>query len=168
MAEIKLHGKRGEGKVALCDDADYALLSQYRWHVNSDGYVRTYWRKPGIRSTTIQMHLLLIDEKGGRYKDHRDGNKLDNRRANLRPCTQQENSFNRRMHRNNKSGYKGVVQRKGKWAAFVHKDRRQTFLGLYDTPELAAAAYNGAARALFGAFARLNVLPLPEVAHASD
>ncbi|MDL2342597.1 HNH endonuclease [Deinococcus sp. MIMF12] len=153
--------------MALCDDADLALLSQHRWHLSRRGYPRTYWRKEGVRSATLEMHLLLRDEKGGGYKDHINGDPLDNRRANLRACTAQENAWNRRAHRNSKTGVKGVSPHKGKFRATIHKSGAQIYLGTFTTVELAAAAYNGAAVALYGAFARLNPLPL-EVAHASD
>lgn len=167
MAEIPLHGLRGKGKVALCDDADFALLSGYRWHLSRTGYPRTYWRKPGVRSTTLDMHQLLRDEKGGAYKDHINGDPLDNRRANLRPCTPQENAWNKRGHRNSKTGVKGVSPYKGKFRATIHKSGEQIYLGTFATVELAAAAYNGAAVALYRGFARLNPLPV-EASHAAD
>ncbi|GAA5514919.1 hypothetical protein Dcar01_03683 [Deinococcus carri] len=170
MAEIKLHGKRGEGKVALCDDADYALLSRHRWHLDKRGYARTYRPLEYGRSTTVAMHQLLADEKGGHYRDHLNGDRLNNRRANLRPCTQRENSYNRCVHRNSKTRVKGVSRYRGKYRAVIHKDGEQVYLGLFPTLDLAAAAYNGAAIALFGAFARLNPIPVPAegVPNAAD
>ncbi|MFC4636961.1 HNH endonuclease [Deinococcus hohokamensis] len=174
MAQIPLHGKRGKGKVALCDDADLPLLSGHRWHLCHHGYARTNLRRADGRSSTIEMHLLLRDKDGGTFKDHKNGDKLDNRRQNLRPCTQAENSRNRRMHRNNKSGFKGVSRHKKGWRAVIHLPGRQVYLGVYPHPLLAALAYNAAAVALFGAFARVNELPglnallTGEVAHAAD
>lgn len=170
MAEIELRGKRGEGQVALCDDADYALLSQYRWHLTKKGYARTYLRQEGGRTLSLEMHRLLTDEKGGHYKDHKNGNPLDNRRANLRACTQRENSYNRSTHRNSKTRVKGVSPWRGQFRAVIHKDGEQAQVDLFPSLDLAAAAYNGAAIALFGAFARLNPIPVPAeaVAHAAD
>ncbi|GGI75019.1 HNH endonuclease [Deinococcus wulumuqiensis] len=164
MAELPLHGKRGEGKVALCDDADVAFLSQYRWHLSKNGYPRTRIPEAGTAGRVRDMHQLLTDERGQRYRDHVSGDKLDNRRSNLRACTQQENSFNRARHKNNRSGYKGVTRWKGQWRATITKDGAQLYLGLFPHPVLAAIAYNAAALALFGPFARVNVLPLVSVA----
>lgn len=172
MAAIPLRGKRGAGKVALCDDADFPLLSKHSWHLSAKGYARTSVSEPGTAGRTRNMHQLLVDEQGRGYRDHVSGDRLDNRRANLRACTQQENSFNRARHRNNKSGYKGVSRWKGKWRACIWKDGQQIYLGLFSSPLLAAIAYNAAALALFGAFARVNVLPelkIEEVhTHAAD
>lgn len=177
MAELPLSGKRGQGRVALCDAADLPLLSLHRWHLSQDGYPRTYLRKPGVRSTTICMHQLLRTEQGECYRDHLDGNPLDNRRANLRPASRRENSRNRRVHRNNKTGLKGVSPFKGKYRATIHLDRKQISLGTFSHPLLAAIAYNAAATALYGPFAALNPLPTDllgqlacpvEVRHAAD
>lgn len=160
MAEIRLHGKRGEGKVALCDDADLALLSAQRWYADRNGYPRAYLPKESGRRATVRMHQLLADEQGGRYRDHIDGNPLDNCRSNLRACTQRENSYNRRTHRNSKTGIKGVSPFGRAFRVVIHHGGRQVYLGLYPSLDLAAAAYNGAAIALFGAFARLNAIPV--------
>jgi hypothetical protein len=54
------------------------------------------------------MHRVLLNVPPGMVADHIDGNGLNNTRANLRVCTQAENSFNRRIHSNNKLGVKNV------------------------------------------------------------
>ena len=162
MAEIPLHGKWGEGKVALVDDRDLPFLSQYRFTLHKKGYVRTYIRREGqTRPVSIELHLLLRDEQGRLYKDHINGDPLDNRRENLRLATNQQNAFNQKVNRNNRSGFKGVRKTRHGWQAVIRLDGHQRCLGTYDTPELAAAAYNGAAIALFGAFAHLNTIPAP-------
>lgn len=159
MAELPLYGKRGAGKVALVDDADLPELSKYRFYLHRSGFALTY--RPSVgkkRPVSVMLHLLLRTSKDGLYSDHINGDRLDNRRANLRPATPQENAFNQKTNRNNKSGYKGVRKLDGRWQAQIHKDGRQYYLGSYPSPELAAAAYNGAATVLYGAFARPNDL----------
>ena len=87
--------------------------------------------------------------------DHRDGNPSNNRWANLRPATISQNNANRRLHRNNKCGFKGVIQNHvGSWVATIYKDGRSYYLGSFRTPQEAHAAYVEAARRLFGEFAR--------------
>jgi hypothetical protein len=99
-------------------------------------YVTGHWGKPVI--------------------DHRDRNPLNNRWDNLRLATFSSNSANRRRHRNNKSGFKGVWfhRRTGKWRARIRKDKRSFWLGEFETPEHAHAAYVAKAHELFGEFAR--------------
>jgi len=86
------------------------------------------------------------------FVDHINGNSLDNRRINLRLCNRSQNAFNSKAHRDNASGYKGVVLRKKdmRWVAeFNH-----SHLGSFDTPEAAHAAYLAAAQQYAGEFAR--------------
>lgn len=158
MAEIALHGKYARGRKALCDDADYALLSLHRWHVTPKGYARTSLPQVEGQPRYALMHHLLRDARGGGFVDHINGDRLDNQRANLRPASHTENNRNRRRHKNNKCGYKGVCASKGKWRATIHLGRKQIHLGVYKHPLIAAVAYNAAAIALYGPFAQLNDL----------
>ncbi|MBO4119859.1 HNH endonuclease [Cupriavidus gilardii] len=88
--------------------------------------------------------------------DHVNGCRGDNRIANLRLCSGAENLRNRAMHAKNKSGYKGVSFKDKKWRASIGHGGRTRHLGLFDTPAEAAHAYDAAARATFGEFARVN------------
>lgn len=180
MAEIALHGKRGRGKVALVDDADLPALQGYRFYLSSHGYPRTFIPRPGAPGATVNLHQLLRDSSGGLYRDHINGNPLDNRRSNLRPCTQEENNRNRPHHRNSRTRLKGVTPFGKRWRAQIHVGKQQHYLGCYAHPMLAAIAYNAAACVLHGSFARLNVIEFtpeilaalsatpPEVPHAAD
>lgn len=89
--------------------------------------------------------------------DHINGNPRDNRIANLREATRSENTKNVAMHRDNSSGFKGVSLHRetGKWDASIFSDGKKYFLGLYDTPQQAHAAYCGASRVLHKEFARV-------------
>jgi HNH endonuclease/AP2 domain len=86
--------------------------------------------------------------------DHRDGDPSNNRWNNLRRATRSQNSANRRVPRNNASGLKGVSRYQGRWRATIHKEGRRHYLGIFSTREAAHAAYEAAARKLFGEFAR--------------
>ena len=88
--------------------------------------------------------------------DHINHNKLDNRICNLRECTRSQNQANRLPYKNHK--YKGICfeKRLGKYQAQIKHNYKLYYLGLFDTPEAAARAYNAKALELFGEFAYLN------------
>jgi hypothetical protein len=151
-----------QGLVALIDDVDaVAVLAVGKWTANLTPTNAYAYRRPRLngRSTTISLHAFLT---GWPYVDHRNGDGLDNRRANLRAATHAQNVRNRGSQRNNTSGYKGVSfdRSRGLYLAKIAVDRRQIALGRYANPTDAARAYDAAARELHGDFARVN---FPEV-----
>jgi hypothetical protein len=88
--------------------------------------------------------------------DHINGDAFDNRIANLRLCDTSRNGANRGRTRINTSGFKGVTKhtRSGKWQAQIGAFGKRYFLGLFDDPKDAHAAYAAAAIQHFGEFAR--------------
>jgi hypothetical protein len=86
--------------------------------------------------------------------DHINGDKADNRWANLRAATTSQNIANSRCHRLNACGFKGVYRKYGKWCANVRIKGKLIYLGLFVTREEAAMAYATAAYGLFGDFSR--------------
>lgn len=149
------------GKVALVDDCDYEYLMQWRWQANGDKYARRIvWHQR--YGEPIWMHRVIAERMGldivGKKIDHFDGNKLNDRRDNLRIATNQQNGSNRGRNRNNTSGYKGVCWhcRRGKWQAMIRVDGRLISLGYSPDKIEAAKRYNEAAIEYFGEFARLN------------
>jgi hypothetical protein len=150
-----------QGKYALVDDADYELVSQYKWsYAPRGGYASRNAYLGGGRKApkrkTILMHSLITGEN---YVDHINGNGLDNRRSNLRPCTHIENMRNTKLYANNKTGFKGVHynKRDKKYQANIRVDKKLKALGYYPTAIEAARAYDNAAKEYFGSFARLNL-----------
>lgn len=151
-----------QGKYALVDDADYAELSKHKWtlirgdhHRAPDYAVRSV--KIDGKPKAILMHRQIMGFPNCGI-DHIDGNGLNNCRENLRTATQQQNNFNRRIYKNNQSGYKGVYMNTGKrkWRAVIRFDKKSIHLGYYFTKEDAAIAYDDAAREYFGEFAKTN------------
>lgn len=155
MKRIKLT----QGKFAIVDDKDFEYLNQFKWFAQKDGYT-WYALRRGKQRKIVRMHRLLTGISKGKSIDHINGNGLDNRRENLRICTQQQNICNSRKRKNTSSKYKGVswYARGHKWAAYIQTKNKQKHLGYFDKAIEAALAYNTAAKKLHGQFARLNVL----------
>lgn len=145
------------GLVALVDADDATLVSGYRW--------RSYYRYGGwyvqtsVRSRALLLHRLVMNAPVGLLVDHINGDKLDNRRSNLRLCTNAQNQWNRHV-RFGTSPYKGVSwdKKASKWRAAIRFNGRTTNLGSFDDERDAALAYNAAALRLFGEFANPNLV----------
>jgi len=120
-------------------------------------------RKAGIDGRMYLVYRIIYRMfKGlippGCVIDHVDGDNSNNRLQNLRATTRAQNSQNRGHHVNNASGYKGVYYHKkcGKYAATIQGIGESRHLGLYDTAEEAARAYDRAALERWGEYARTN------------
>lgn len=148
MKKIKLT----QGKYAVVDKGDFELLSKYKWHFHTTGYARTSTPKK------TYMHRLIMGAKKNQQCDHINGNRLDNRRSNLRLCSERQNHFNLKKRFNNKSGYKGVSfdNSRKKWLAQIAIDGVNKYIGRFDSKMEAVRQYNLLAKDLHGDFARLN------------
>lgn len=147
-----------QGKFALVDDEDYDWLVQWNWYYDSGYAMRSAKGCHGTRRPKIRMHREIISVSRELSVDHINGNKLDNRRCNLRACTQSENKRNRGKSKNNTSGYKGVhfYSPKKPWTVSIRVNNKQIFLGNFADPVDAAKAYDRAAIKYHGEFAKLN------------
>jgi len=141
-----------DGFYAYVDAADCERLSRYNWRLQN-GYAAR--REKG---RTIYMHREIARPPRGMTVDHKNRNRLDNTRDNLRVCTQQENSHNNGKHKGSSSRFKGVGynREKRKWFAKAYIDGQRIWLGYHDEETVAAKAYDAKAVELFGEFAHLN------------
>lgn len=153
MIEIPLANGRG---AALIDDGDLALVDGRRWSMAS-GYARHSELVNG-KWVVVFMHRLITGASPDQHVDHANRNRLDNRRANLRFATRSQNGANRKVSRNNTSGYVGVGRRRdsGKWQARLCVEGTRLHLGIFHDVADAARAYDAAALEHFGEFAALN------------
>jgi hypothetical protein len=167
MKEIPLT----RGYVALVDDEDYERLSKNKWYVvvsNPKTVPIIYAarsvhspRSQGSHMQQIWMHrevLGLPRTRTPEQADHRNGETLDNRRNNLRVATRSQNGGNRRKSGGCVSIFKGVdiFKPNGRWRAMIGRNGAKKHLGYFGTEKEAALAYNAAALARWGEFARLN------------
>lgn len=101
-----------KGRTVFLDDDKLGVYKSRVWHISDTGYV--VWR--GIedgKKRTIRLHRLIAEAKDGEIVDHINRNKLDNRRSNLRICSQRENSLNSDRVENAKGYY--FSKSKNRW-----------------------------------------------------
>lgn len=151
VALIPLWARGGKlAGSAKVDAQDAVLVSKNRWSVVKSGYAVA--RISG--GEFIYMHRLIIPKVSNEVVDHINGDKLDNRRVNLRVCAQHENMKNVAIKKNNSSGYPGVSKVGSGWRARIVHDRKEYSLGRFSTFEQAVAARKKAEVELSGSFAR--------------
>lgn len=152
-----------QGKFALVNDEDFNYLNQWKWNARFDPDINNFYalrnskRVNGLQ-TTIRMHRLIMNAPKGMVVDHINHNTLDNRKENLRICTNAENHWNMKVYKNSKSGYKGVhwSNRSRKWLAVIVKNGKHKYLGSFTDKKSAAMTYNDAAIRQYGNHAYLN------------
>lgn len=146
------------GYTAIVDPID-SDLAGYRWFAQP-AKRRVAARRYNVKPPIGFMHVVIAQRMYGRtlnpgeMVDHINGNALDNRRSNLRICTNAQNQCNSRAR--NKTGFKGVHHRGNKYYAQITVNRKCITLGVYVTPEEAHAAYCKAALEYHGEFARFE------------
>lgn len=143
----------------IIDECDHEEITKNKCWLNSRGYALTIKNK-----RKILVHRFLMGAIDPLIKvDHKNRNPLDNRRANLRLCTQAQNLVNRPLQYNNKTGYRGVSIYKDKYRCTLMIHKKQIYLGLFECPIIAAKTYDKVASECFGEFAVLN-FPKGEIA----
>lgn len=158
MKEITLkHG------VALMDDEDYERLKTWKWwsEIHHKGIPSQSIRAighdtlvPYKKGPLKKMHRIILGVLDPDIKvDHVNHNTLDNRKDNLRLCTQEENNRNRRKITPGSSSFKGVHLDRGRWRAQISVEGKAIHLGGYVTEKEAADAYALAVKTYHGNFA---------------
>lgn len=129
VRELKLNRST---KVALVDDDVYDSVSGYVWGINGSGYVRRVERREDGKYHDVLLHRQIMAAQKGQIVDHKNQDKLDNTRDNLRFCTTQQNIWNVKRT-NNTSGYRGVTwsNKDRVWCVFMRVDGKCRYFGAY-------------------------------------
>lgn len=150
------------GGRAIMDIDDYETLKKYPWQEDIKGRARcSIWNKELRRQKGTLMYRLIMKAPKGMDVDHINHDVHDNRRCNLRLCSEAQNSRNL-VGRGGTSRYKGVVWHKKnkRWEAGIKVNYKRIYLGSFHTEEEAALAYNEGALKYHGQYARLNEVSL--------
>lgn len=147
-------------KYAIVEPRDFEEISKYMWCAKSNrrAYVAVRFVIGNNCGPTVYMHRQLLNPPKDKLVDHINRNPLDNRRANLRPATKSQNNMNRCGRRGTSSKYKGVSWYKAKkcWRAMIQTEKKNIFLGYFESEVEAAMVYDEAARKYHGEFAYQN------------
>lgn len=128
----------------IIDNEDFNEIKKYTWNLNDVGYASSFTHKPNKKKLFIHRLIMKeIDElKEDSVVDHIDGNKLNNRRRNLRWATKSQNAMNSKTRKNNTSGTKGVSFDKSmnSWQAHIKINYKKIHLGYFSEIEDAVIA----------------------------
>lgn len=146
-----------KGMVALVDNEDFDNLSKYKWyaHESKKGQFYARYDAPGKKRILMHRYIMGIEDRKIQV-DHINGDKLDNRKENLRVASNRQNSRNHsKLKSNNTSGFRGVcfVKRTGKYVAYVRDtEGKRKHLGSFTDAVSAAIAFDKAAKEIYGEF----------------
>lgn len=135
------------------DIADLSMIKG-RISLGAQGY-------PMVRQDNKLHYVHRLLNPRWSETDHINGNRTDNRRVNLRPCTRSQNNVNLRSSRGtNTSGKAGVGRRKdtGKWRAYIRVNGKDITLGSFDHKDDAVRAREEAEQKHYGDFAPSSVI----------
>lgn len=127
---------------------DFWKVRNISWYINKQGYVVNKTRKNG----GVLLSRLIMDCPADLLVDHRNGDKTNNIRDNLRLATHSENTMNHKLSGYNSSGVTGVSwnKRDKKWESYIGKDGTRNRLGYFDDFESAVKARKEAEEVYFG------------------
>ena len=153
---MKVYNLKGEVKTeTIFDLEDKEQIEKYKWGLSKSGYICRLER--GRRCNprhSIYLHKFILNSKS-KQVDHINQNKLDNRKINLRPCTNQQNNWNKKLtSRKSKTKYKNIMLTKqDTFMVSIKLNGEPHYFGTHKTLEKAIKARNIGLCSLFGDFA---------------
>lgn len=157
MYLIKLYGPQAKFKFVIVDQDDFEIYCKYRWAITKIGENYQYAHS-FINGKQVYLHRIIMGNPLGMDVHHKNHDTLDCRKQNLEIMTHKKNSQLRIKPRikNASSQYKGVKKHKNKWVARITVDYKEKHIGVFNTEEDAAKAYDYYALQKFGKSAIIN------------
>lgn len=137
----------------LKDRSSNAVAGDIAGYKRKDGYIIISLFGEKYLAHRIAWELFY-ESKCPEFIDHINGITSDNKITNLRPASHSQNMMNRKMQKNNKSGYTGVrwVEKRGKYQARCNFGHKEKFLGYYESADMAYSAYSRHCKEVYGDF----------------
>ena len=130
-----------------------AHLLTHKWYIGQEGYPQRNVRQADRAISLVRLHQVVAGRVAGMVVDHINGNKLDNRRENLRHCTLSQNFCNTAAPRGPNPTRGVCLGRNKRFRAYISRHGKQRTLGTHGTLEAATAARAAAEKEEFGEYA---------------
>jgi hypothetical protein len=145
-------------KSLKIDKKDRFLLKEYPWYLGYQGYITARLKaKKHLKihnQQGILLHRLIVNAPKGSIVDHINGNRLDNRRKNLRIVNRTQHCLNKQVQSNNKLGVKGVDFHNNKYRVVKVIKGKQKLIGHFHALKEAEKASIEADKQFFGKYSR--------------
>jgi hypothetical protein len=148
---VLIINKKGDSYKCLIDKDNQEVVSNHQWHIESGQYAAC-----SEENKRILMHRLIMGLPDQLEVDHINGNRLDNRKENLRLVTPKQQAMNRTADSGSTSDRVGVSWKKGrdKWHAQISVNQKKIHIGYYETEQDAIEARKEEEQKHFGEYAR--------------
>lgn len=148
-------GTDSHGHKFKIDADDYEKVKDYCWRVTNKGYVVANARNGSNRY--VWIHRIIMGAEEDQFVDHKNWDKADNRKVNLRIATKAQNCTNIDLKKNNTTGYTGVTRtRNGRYLARITANGTRHYIGTYDSFSDAVKARHDAEIRLHGEWSGSN------------
>lgn len=137
----------------IIDKEDLQRIKYLKWRIDSQNRIKT-GNNTNTKPTIELARMIMNCRDDNLVVDHINGNSLDNRKSNLRICTQSENVKNQRLNKYNTSEFTGVSYDKARlrWTAEIRNNNKRTHLKRWKRKSEAVYARYVAEQILFKEF----------------
>ena len=141
-------------KYAIIDSTDNKLISKHKWYYSHGYAVRHPKMVNGVRKGKIMMHRVINNTPISMHTDHINGDRLDNRKSNLRAVNTPQNVWNSKIERDTTTGIKNVSVSNDGYQVRVQKNGKRHFVGLFKNLDKAVHCATKFRKEYYGEYTR--------------